>query len=308
MRVNYYGYSVRKLEDNSHYLMDLSGFIKAFIAHSGVEFKRKFKHSDENVYLLPMGGNFHLFIVAKSDEIIKKITSNDAGVQVNEIDDMLQRDESLGFASYLYFDKFYFAFASKMLSPKTPVFANFINDIFKELSISDYSFDVHPFLQQSTREEILTMPFLGRSTIQIDENSSAWEDMKNFLKGESRDFISVDSFEITIKPKRGQSIKDDVSSFLDSISDAGLRKMTVKARDDLDDKLKDMYVNAQGAIADMITSKGDRVVLDEILSKIENNRQLKEKIEEHEQNDSFTKQNIENIFRFNTASNWCNTG
>jgi hypothetical protein len=191
-----------------------------------------------------------------------------------------------------------------MLSPKTLAFANFINDIFKELSISDYSFDVHPFLQQSTREEILKMPFLGRTTIQIDENSSVWKDVKNFLKGKSKDFISVDSFEITIIPKRGLSIKNDVSNFLDSISDAGLKKMTVKAREDFDDKLKDMYVNAQGAIADTIASKGDRDVLGEILSKMENNRQLKEKVEEHEQNDSFTKQNIENIFRYNTASNW----
>lgn len=304
MRLNYFGYSVRKVADNSHYLMDLRQFLKAFSDYSNMAFKNKFTHTGEQVYLLPVTNNFYLFVITRSDEIIKKVKSDNAGVSVNEIYNLLQTGENIGFASYLYVDRYYFAFASKMLSPKSTVFANFVNNIFFELGITDYSFDVHPFLQQSTREQVLTMPFIGRSTIQINKDHSLGERFKEIFGATVQDFSDIESFEIVIKPKRGRDIKEAVTKALAVIPDNGLRSMVIKAKEELEGNLKDLYIISEGAISDIVDTTDERIILDRIRSKINDNTLLAEKVGEHERNNAFTQQNIESIARLFTITNW----
>lgn len=304
MKLNYFGYSVRKFDDNSHFLMDFRPFLKAFTDYTSIGFKNKFTHAGENLYLLPIVNNFYLFVITRSDEIIKRVKSDTAGVTVNEIYNLLQNNENIGFASYLYVEKNYFAFASKILSPRFTVFSNFLNDILRELGVVNYCFDLHPFLQQTTKERVLAMPFLGRSTIQIEKENAWTQNIQNFFNATAQDFAEIDSFEITIKPKKGKDIKEAVTKALNAIPDNGLRSIVIKAREDMDANLKEFYILSEGAISDLLDTKDERIILDRIRSKIRDNTILAGKVNQHENDTSFTTADVQDIAFYSTINNW----
>lgn len=99
MKLSYYGYCVRRHTTNQRYRHNLQGFFNAFCAFSDTTYKQRFHNGGEQLYLLPLRGNLYMFLMTRSQEIIKKIHRRK--LTVAEIRAMLQRDESIGFASYV---------------------------------------------------------------------------------------------------------------------------------------------------------------------------------------------------------------
>jgi predicted DNA-binding protein YlxM (UPF0122 family) len=309
MKVNYFGYSITKIEDNSHYLMDLSEFLEAYSDYSNVSFKNKFLKNDENLYLLKIKRNFYLFIITRSKEIIKKIKSDPHGnISANEIYNLLKNGENIGFASYVYINKYYFAFASKMLSPKLNVFNEFINDIFNALNINKYSFSCTPFLKESTRAEALSMPFIGKSSIKINKDNSFYQSFLSLVGSDISDFDDISSFEVIIKPKRRANIKKPIEKFLSKIPDEGLEELIIKAKDESLSNIQDLYIMSKSSVYDMI-DKGDEIsILSSIEAKVKSNRTLRERVNDHESNEAFTKTSIQDIDHYFAVNNWPSNG
>lgn len=302
MKLSYYGYSVERHSDGEKFLFDLRPFVEAFSKFQNVDFKNGFSHAGENVYLLRGGKDFYLYLITRSQEVIKKIKSSDHSV--SEINDMLQRDERLGFASYVYFGKGFIGFASTIMAPKTKSFSKFINDVFEAIGINDYNFLLHPFMQEATFADALQMPFIGRTSVQVSKENKLYEDIRDFFGGTAEEFSEVDSFEVTVKPRRRQNIDAAIKKIISSVDQSGLDKFICRAKEDLGDHLMDMYLVGKGMISDIIPKGADHEIYEAISAKVGDNDELKAKLGEHECHEGFKKEEPEVFSGFNNVDAW----
>lgn len=287
MKLNYFTYCFEKFEDKSQFRMDINNFIKASTSNEALPFAKQNRHSGENLYLLPVVSNFYLFVQTKDREIIKKIEKKDDEIKASEIQSLLSADESLGFASYVYFHPTLkvFGFASRVLSPKFTAFQMYINNLLVMLRIQDISFVVHPLKTEITKSEALRLPFIGSARFLVRKDSSLGESIKEFFLGSTNanELEIVDSFEIVVKPAPRKSLTDTVKQKLASLEDDGVKSIILRAKQNLEDNVKDFYIHSAGALYDEIKNTDESKVLDEIKEKIENNVELEGKVHEYEQ-------------------------
>lgn len=287
MKLNYFTYCFEKFEDKSQFRMDINNFIKASTSNEALPFAKQNRHSGENLYLLPVVNNFYLFVQTKDREIIKKIERKDDEIKASEIQSLLSADESLGFASYVYFHPILkvFGFASRVLSPKFTAFQMYINNLLVMLKIQDISFVVHPLKTAITKKEALNLPFIGTTRFLVRKDSKLGESFKEFFLGSTNpnDLEIIDSFEITIKPAPRKSLTDTVKKTLISLEDDGIKGIILRGKQNLDDNVRDFYIHSAGALYDEIINTEEHKVYDEIKEKIDNNAELKDKVEEYEQ-------------------------
>ena len=157
MKLNYFTYCFEKFEDKSQFRMEINDFIKSSTSNEALPFAKQNRHSGENLYLLPVVNSFYLFVQTKDREIIKRIEKKDDEIKAYEIQSLLSKDESLGFASYVYFHPTLrvFGFASRVLSPKFTAFQMYINNLLVMLRIQDISFVVHPLKTEITKNQAI---------------------------------------------------------------------------------------------------------------------------------------------------------
>ncbi|WP_422464008.1 hypothetical protein [Endozoicomonas sp. ALB115] len=302
MRINYFGYFLKHRNRDERVLFDLRDILKSFCKLNNNQYKSNFKYSDEHIFISHQVGDVYLFLMTRSHEIIKKINTND--LSVDDIQDLLNQNEKLGFASYILLKENYFSFGSTLLAPKFQVFADYINKILHSLNISDYEFAVEPLLHQATRSEIVKMPFLGRATIEIDKENSLTRDIINVVRCKSEDVEDIESIEIIIKPKRSKSIKPAVEKFIDSIEDKGLQKMIIKAKNETHSQLTELYLIGQGAISDIIGSVKEESISGVLETKADENQYLINKLSEFRKNERFEEADISHIVRFANLDSW----
>jgi len=304
MRLNYFGYFIEDHIENKIHLFDVRPFIKAFCSIESVLFKNSFKYTGEFVYILPVSSNIYLFLMTRSNEIIKKINTNN--LNVDEIYGILNQGEHLGFASYIYFKENYLGFASTTFAPKIGALASFIDNIFERLKLK-YNFVVESILHQASKSDALGLDFIGRTVVEIDRYNDFFKDFSNVLTGSSDgNNLDIDSFEIIIKPKRKKSIASFVKKAILKSGDEGVDKFIIKAKDDIHDHLTDLYLVGKGAISDNINSKDELTIYESIVSKTDGNQLLKQKIEEFSNDERFTKEQPKNISVFYNADSWSN--
>ncbi len=302
MRLNYFGYYFENNNINQRYLFDLRSFIRTFSSLENVSFKNSFLYNDEHLYLFPAAQNIYLFVMTRSNEIIKRINTND--LHVNEIYELLEQGEQLGFASYVYFQEKYLGFASTILAPKVTALIHLINSILEKIGQGNLKFVAQALLHQASRNEVLNLPFIGRTIIEVSKENSFAEDIKNFVGASADDVGEIESFELIIKPKRRKNIEPLVKKFIRNIPEDGVEKLIIKAKDELQDHLTDLYLVGKGAISDYINTRDENAIYEHIVTKTENNMLLKQKINEFANDERFTETGLENIRRFNDAATW----
>lgn len=303
MKLVYYGYSIRDINSNQYHLFDIRNFFSAFCQFTNIEFKNRFQHNGENVYLLKAADNFYLYVTTRQSEVIKRI--NNLNLDVSEIDELLQDNESLGFASYVRFEKSYFAFASSQMAPRVPSFSQFVNDLFSKIGLVDYRFVIHPFLDKSNIEEALTASFLGRSTIQIQNNHSLFAHLRGIFGADAPDFIDVDSIEVTIKPRGRANIRPAIAKVLNTPAIQQAQKLVCRARlEGLDDALVDLHLAGHGQISNELRRGTDSDIHNQILQAITQNPILHEKVNLHEQADEFTAMDSNDLHLLGDLREW----
>ncbi|MFP0371310.1 hypothetical protein, partial [Acinetobacter baumannii] len=223
-----------------------------------------------------------------------------------EIQSLLSKDESLGFASYVYFHPTLrvFGFASRVLSPKFTAFQMYINNLLVMLKIQDISFVVHPLKTEITKTQAMTLPFIGTTRFLVRKDSSLGESFKEFFLGSTNpnDLEVIESFEIVIKPAPRKSLTDTIKKTLVSMEDEGIKGIILRGKQNLDDNVKDFYIHSAGALYDEIKNTEENKVFDEIKEKIESNAELKDKVKEYEQ--EIPEQMDDRIAYLYSPANW----
>ena len=304
MKLSYFGYSVTKHSDGSRYLFDIRPFLNAFCELDDVEFKSQFTRSDEHVYLLKESANLYLFLMTRTNEVIKKIKSTD--LSISEIYDLLQQDEKLGFASYIYIKPSFLGFASTIMAPKYKAFTDFMVELFSAIGLSDYQFVLHPMLKQATRADALGMEFMGRASIQVNKENSLFDDLRNSFRGTVEDFVDVDSFEIIIKPRPKRDISPAMKKVLKNVPATGLDSFIMKAKETADDQLMELYLAGKGHVSDTLNKNAEQTIETQIDEKLARNDALTERVNEHEADDEFQKVEPDAFVHLHDVDSWSN--
>ncbi|MBU2548369.1 MAG: hypothetical protein KKB20_08175, partial [Proteobacteria bacterium] len=234
MQLKYFVYYVYSESTGKHYFIDLRKFIKAFCKYDNPSFKAKFIYSnEENMYLFPVQSNLYIFVMTRDNDIIKTIDKGKANY--NEIYDKLQQNESLGFASYLLFTDQLYAFASTTMGPKNNSFVSMVNDIFKSIGLDNYEFMSELLRQKTTKAEILKLPVIGRTVIEVSRNHKMFDKLSGMF-GKDHE---IKSFEVIIKPLIKGEITKAVKHYVRNEFDEQETKFRVKAKADIDDAFSD---------------------------------------------------------------------
>lgn len=302
MKVNYFGYYLKHTGSGTKTLFDLRAFLKEFSKLENTAFKNGFTHSDEHLYLLHNSNDIFLFLITRSNELIRKINTSD--LSVDEVKNLLDRDEQLGFASYVIFREHSFGFGSTLLAPKVDVFARFINDIFESLGITDWIFVPQALLYQATKEEALSFDHIGRTTISLSKENTFIGDILATINVDTADTYDLDGLEIVIKPKARKNIKTTVDKFLQAIPDSGVEKMVMKAKAEGASQMTDLFIIGQGGISDSIDKSKEYRIPSLLAEKYEGNAQLQVKIQEFTGNADFQEGNVNTVLRFNHSDAW----
>ncbi len=302
MKLSYYAYSVTHRPTAEHYQFDIRPFINAFCALTDVRFKSQFKYLDEQVFLLKQSPNLYLFLMTRTNEIIKKIRSSD--LNVSEIYDLLQQDEKLGFASYVFIEPSFLGFASTVMAPRFQAFVGFLEDIFAAIGLNEYQFILHPLLHQASKADVMSMDYMGRTSVQINKESSFFEDMRNIFNGTTEDFADVGSIEITIKPMPRKNIDVAVRKVLRHVPDEGLDSFVIKAKQTIADQLVEVYLAGNGHLSDTIKKDSDQRINDQIREKINRNNVLLDKASEYITSGDFRSETPEAFLRFLPQDAW----
>lgn len=301
MRLNYFGYYIKDIESEKDYLYDLRPFLKAFCKINNAKFKNQFLYNGEHIYLFKVIEDIYLFVITRSQEIIKRINTDN--LKVNEIYDILDNNENLGFASYVYFGENFLAFAYTILAPKITGLSVFIDSVFKSMNLK-YRFCVQALLHKATKDEALSFPIIGKTTIELSRENSLIQDIAEFISAKGSDFSELNSIEIIIKPKRKKNIKPFIKKFLKAIPEDDSSKMIVKAKKNIADQLIDLYIVGKGVVSDLINTKDERKIYDAILNKVKNNKLMLNKLQNFTKDERFEKKDIEDISKFSDTSSW----
>lgn len=194
--------------------------------------------------------------------------------------------------------------AKNSCSTKTKSFSKFINDVFEAIGINDYNFLLHPFMQEATFADALQMPFIGRTSVQVSKENKLYEDIRDFFGGTAEEFSEVDSFEVTVKPRKRQNIDAAIKKIISNVDQSGLDKFICRAKEDLGDHLMDMYLVGKGMISDIIPKGADHEIYEAISAKVGDNDELKAKLGEHECHEGFKKEEPEVFSGFNNVDAW----
>jgi hypothetical protein len=300
MKLSYYGYFLEHKKTKKCYRNTMLPFLKAFCKATNPKYKNSFLSlTDERMYLFNVTTNIFLFVITKSHEIIKKIDTST--INVDEIYSKLGKDDKLGFASFIYFSDNFYGIASTIQGPRNKSFTYFVNSVIQSANITKYEFKSFAYMHQSTKTEVLKLPFIGRTIVQVGEGNNIYDHLKGFFGFKVED---IDSFVIEIRPKRRKSLKQSFPALNSKINDDGLLKYIVRARESQDEALEDFYIACSGGVTDSINSREDSKIYIEIADKTVNNKTLTEKIEEFNNAKGYSDDKIQDIDDFGKSATW----
>jgi hypothetical protein len=277
MKMTYFKYFVDF--ENTKYHFDLPDLLQRFVKNHNTEYEKTFQFREDSVYLRKVQKNLYLFLSTNDTEIIKAINKVDPVYE--DIRKKLGSDEVLGFASYIYIDKYFYGMGSTMHGPKESAFKSFISQIFKNSGYESLNFRSILLTTNISKGDVSNFEFIGSTTFEVDPKAGI---VNQFATLFGEDVSNIKSYRITIKPNRSSNLKKAIKKLAENSSEAEIEKWTIKAKYSLDENLQDYYVSNNGAVSDIITDLDEKKILQIISEKISSNYTLNEKIDEHKTN------------------------
>lgn len=299
MRLNYLAYNFRKKHDRSLYWHDLSSTLKAFCSIPDPVFRNGFKHEDDRVFLLHQTENLFLFIQTKNANVIEQIDTQKH--ELKDIESLLDENDALGIAAYVYIKDKFIAYCSPSLAPRFPVFFRFIGEILDRLNINDYEITCDPILTQSSLTEVRKAAHIGRAIITMEASNSLLEDFSGIFGGDTDDYSDLGAIEITFKPLAGKSAQKAVSQILKRDE---VQKATMRGKLSDGDRMLDLYIDSSGPVTDNITLSDKKLAYEKIVAKISSNAVLQKKLTGLAANENITPLDDHRISTLADISAW----
>ena len=302
MKLNYLGYYLYNNETGEKTLCDIRPFLKAFCRVSSSEYKNTFHHHGDNVYLMYNTNNVFVFIITKDNDLIRKVNSSD--LTESEIMDLLDENEHIGFASYVVLGDANLGFGMTLLSPRVDVFAGFINQILMSLGVYTWTFRLQAFVESATKADAMQMNFYSKATIELETQNTLCSDLLTLLTGQVVDTAQVEGLEIIIKPKARRDISNVVKRTLENIPDDGVKKLVLRAKEDVGSMLTDIYIVGSGGLSESVTVNNSVEFPIAIQRKFTANAKLTEKTNEFKAHEDFRQSTPDFINGFSNDDTW----
>jgi hypothetical protein len=302
MKVTYFAYCLKEKSTENRCLIDLRKFLRAYCSFDSPGVKNSFVYNGENVYLIHYVDDIFFFIMTRNGDIIRKINSVD--FSVGDIGSLLNDHERIGFASYVLIKDKTIGFASTIFAPKVDVFSSFMNHLFTITGNDQFEFCLRALMHQSTRSDVYSFPYVGRTILEVDRSHSGFEGLLAQLGGKDADVSDLGSLEIHIKPKPKKNINEVAKNMATNIGDDGLLKFMMRAQAAVGSQTMDMYLVGQGAVTDYISQREDPKIAEALQRKSNSNPVLKAKLDEYLEEEVFDELGVGGILDFNVPSAW----
>jgi len=311
LKIGYFAHHVYDTHNEVNYRFDLKPFLKALINwETSIELAKRLTKDGEHLYLLPVEGkkDFYLFVQTKSQDVIQKIKTSDDSIATKKIVDELEKDSTVGFASYVYFDdkRNLFAFSSRQNSPRYGAFKNFINDLIGKLGYGRLEFCVEQLKESIEKDEVSNLPFIGKTTITVNNDSELFDHIVDYLVGDSSDRKMIENIEVTLKPQLRQNINDSSARAVRSVKNKGLEGVRLKAKQSTDskEKVKEYFILESGSILDDIDSLEDTVIYQHMFDNLISNTELNSKLDIINKSKDFSNDELKELTQFYSNENW----
>jgi len=302
MKLTYFATGLVNHKTGEKCLFGLNDFLKCFCRLDNPSYKNSFIHNDEKLFLVPHIDDVYYFIMTKDQEIVRKINSQD--FSLSAVKSLLEKNEHLGFASYLIVKDEYIGFGSTVFAPKVDVFANYINDLISSLGVKDVEFYIHALVHQATREEVQDFSHVGRTDIEVSRDNSVMQDILKVLGSDISDAHNLRAMKISFVPQQRQNIKDTVVDVMKDLPEDGLERFKMRARAEAGSQIMDLYLSGSGAVSDFINTKDEKKIAHEINQKTIGNKILKQKLEEYKEDEEFKESVSRTVLPFNKLNSW----
>ena len=292
MSISYYGYYLHDNETDKNFTLDLSTLFTHFCKNELPEFKNTFMHEDEFMCLSQStaDANSFLFALTKDKEVVSFIKKTNPSA-FSSLDSVLpSNDEMIGFTSYLYLGICNcIAIAGRTYSPKYGLVGEFVQHYLSEKQLGEkYSFKLEALVREESKEQLLKMEFIGKTSIRVRTQTSAIKHLLNFATA-SDPTPDLQYIDVTLSPVRGKNIKDQLVNLLGNVSDSDLLRIVAKAKSEVSAQLQDIYVFAKGGIRDTLVLEKDHDVNIKAIRKICDSQNLIDsKLKEMKNNNNIT--------------------
>lgn len=311
MKIHYYCYYIEDIETKEKYLFDIRPFVQAFTSwKKSLSIATKLTNGKEHLYLLPVRKNFYLFVQTKANDVIQMIETKEDSINTSELVENLEKDTTLGFASYVLFDneRNLFAFSSRLSSPRVNAFKNFFNDMFMLLNEGRLSFVTTKMTNSISKDKAANLQFIGRTEFKVNKDNSLFTHITDHLMKEISDLDMIETIEIIIKPALKQNIRQSIGSALHKVEQKGLEGIILKGKNEIDMPLRNFYITSSGGIFDEAESLNNDRIYQDMSKGLEENPLLPEKIKLYEQDIEFSDNDLNQLEFYCDPENWPTLG
>lgn len=258
MRASFYHYYFVNSSSPARVCYDLRPILKAYHEFPDKDWKANISSGDgESVILLQVKGTkTHMLVATRKQELIKAINTRE--LTYDDLYKKLADDEEAGFAAYFTLNHHALALVSTLRGPRQAALCDFINLVLTKLQATNWKFGINPIGSAMSIREAKALAFVGRTSIQIGRRHPISQRIINMLGTDNPD---IDSFVLSIVPKRGKNIKNIFDKIANEAKHDELDKFQVKAKKVTDDALTDYFIEAAGKLSRPIENDSEHTVV-----------------------------------------------
>lgn len=279
MKLIYYKYYLESRF--KHYVQDIRKIFKTYLSDKSLN-GTFFTGSEEPLYLFPtLFEDLYMFAMVRDDNLVKAIHKKT--LSHTDIKKRLDKDESLGFVSYVYARENHLSIASTALGPRGGVWREFVTQLIQRLCkkhkvASDVKFCAEPFETDISIEEARKeVKFFGTADIRLNDESQVMSRIKTLFGGGG----DIGTIEIIIRPPARKFFTSTKNGILDTFNnDSGVDKFVVRGKRDAAESLTDMYIVGSGHLSDNVTATKEANILKQIKTKTDTSEPLKKAVRE----------------------------
>jgi Fe-S cluster assembly iron-binding protein IscA len=281
MKLRYFGYYLRKFDNQKKFLFNIKSIVDAFIDSNNMELKSSFKRGGDKLYITQVAEQKHLyyFVRTSDDDLIKRI--NEKSLTVSDIAEQLSANEKMAYVSYVYLNPIdnIMACASSTSCPRFDDFSDYINELFIKVGLANYELNIAALTSSSNKKDLMKMEMVNSVYVDVAADKSLGKLIAKELTGNSN--ASLGNFRITVEPT-GINLKKPFIEMLNRLAPSGEVKNTqgviqigAKAKhNELKGQLIDYWLDNENNLVDSLNPKAKTKLPDQITAKYDDNSNL----------------------------------